>query len=60
MRDILDNNGGKDVQIIAKIENQEGMDNLEDILDVVDGIMVARGDLGIEVEGELVPMYQTK
>lgn len=60
VRDILDNNGGKDVQIIAKIENQEGMDNLDDILDVVDGIMVARGDLGIEVEGELVPMYQSE
>lgn len=60
VRDILDQNGGKDVQIIAKIENQEGMDNLEDILEVVDGIMVARGDLGIEVEGELVPIYQTE
>jgi pyruvate kinase len=60
VREILDANGGKSVQIIAKIENQEGMDNLDAILDVVDGIMVARGDLGIEVEGELVPMYQSE
>src|SRR5690606_37468334 len=60
VREILDAHGGQDVQIIAKIENQEGVDNLEEILEVVDGIMVARGDLGIEVPAEIVPVYQTE
>lgn len=52
--------GYEDVEIIAKIENQEGVDNLDDILSVSDGVMVARGDLGVEVSTQLVPIYQKK
>ena len=48
------------IEIISKIESQQGVDNLEEILKVSDGIMVARGDLGVEVAPELVPMYQKK
>ncbi|HBW34909.1 pyruvate kinase [Desulfosporosinus sp. BICA1-9] len=49
---------GATVQIIAKIESQEGIKNLDSILEVVDGLMVARGDLGVEVPVEEVPVYQ--
>ncbi|MDR3543748.1 MAG: pyruvate kinase [Desulfosporosinus sp.] len=49
---------GATVQIIAKIESQEGINNLDSILEVVDGVMVARGDLGVEVPVEEVPVYQ--
>ncbi len=48
------------IELIAKIENQEGVDNLDEILKEVDGIMVARGDLGVEVSTQLVPIYQKK
>ena len=50
--------GGHPVRIIAKIENQEGLDNLDEIIDAADGVMVARGDLGVEVEFEMLPVAQ--
>src|SRR4029079_16578499 len=49
---------GSGMQIIAKIENQAGLDNIDDILEVVDGVMVARGGLGIELGLSKVPMAQ--
>ncbi len=56
---LIDENKDR-IQIIPKIENQEGFDNLRDILEVADGVMVARGDLGVDVSLELVPMYQKR
>lgn len=60
IRYILNNNGGERMKIIAKIESVQGVKNMEAILDEADGIMVARGDLGVEVPLEDVPVLQKK
>lgn len=58
VKEILKEHGREDLQIICKIESALGIENLEDILSVSDGVMVARGDLGTEVPSEMVPIYQ--
>lgn len=58
IRKVLEENGGSYVNIISKIENQEGVDNIDEILKVSDGLMVARGDLGVELAAEEIPLTQ--
>lgn len=58
IRELLEKYGAGDIHIIPKIENQEGVDNIDEILEVSDGLMVARGDLGVEIPAEEVPLVQ--
>ncbi len=58
IRELLEKNGAEQIQIIPKIENREGVNNIAQILQVSDGIMVARGDLGVEIPAEEVPLVQ--
>lgn len=60
VRNFLNENGGNDIDIIAKIENRSGVDNIDEILSVSDGIMVARGDMGVEIPYEELPAIQKK
>lgn len=58
LRNFLDENGGKDIDVIAKIENRSGVDNIDKICELANGIMIARGDLGVEIPFMEVPSIQ--
>ncbi|MFC4618256.1 pyruvate kinase [Camelliibacillus cellulosilyticus] len=58
IRELLEQYQSEDIMIIPKIENREGVENIDDILNVSDGLMVARGDLGVEIPAEEVPLVQ--
>ncbi|MBE7044049.1 MAG: pyruvate kinase [Ruminococcaceae bacterium] len=58
VRELLNKNGGEDIRIISKIENAEGVENIDDILKSSNGVMVARGDMGVEIPLEDVPVFQ--
>ena len=58
MRKFLNDHGGYDVHIISKIENNEGVENIEEILEASEGVMIARGDMGVEIPYEEVPVIQ--
>ena len=58
VKSFLDQNGGSAIGLIAKIENRSGIDNIEDICEVCDGIMIGRGDMGVEIPFEELPAIQ--
>lgn len=60
IKDLLKQNGGNEIKVIAKIESTQGVDNFEEILQIADGIMVARGDMGVEVAYEMLPGLQKR
>ena len=60
LRSLLNENGGDRIKIISKIENTEGIENFKEILALSDGIMIARGDMGVEVDFEKLPGIQKK
>ena len=60
IRKLLEKNGGKGIMIISKIENRTGVDNMDEIISESDGVMVARGDMGVEIPAKEVPVVQKK
>lgn len=60
IKKILEENDGMGIQLIAKIENSQGVENIDEIIRVCDGIMVARGDMGVEIDFEELPLIQKK
>ena len=60
IKDFLDANGGEDIGIVAKIENRSGVDNIREICEICEGVMIARGDLGVEIPFKELPAIQKK
>ncbi|PID27013.1 MAG: pyruvate kinase [Candidatus Cloacimonadota bacterium] len=58
LREFMDSNGGSKIKIISKVESKEGVDNIKDIIRLSDGIMIARGDMGVEIHFEELPVLQ--